>query len=703
MKDETGHQRFPVRCLSQINRCRRSFCISTTAILLLITSNCQGQAQSKSISESVLSLVVQTHHFTSGEMGKIAGTDISGVIAYLGADVSVLSSMSWLTVRSATLICFILALVMLAVAGWVMILRRRVRQQTTIIQNKLENEQLMEERYRRIFERNLTGLYIANEDGTIVDCNDACARILGFTSRQELLENHAQAELITSHLHDISLEAASNFNTEHHIRRHDGTPGWVLSSVRPVPQNGDGTTILEGALVDITHRKLADERIQFLAYYDSLTGLPNRSLLQDRLSKALAGARRHREKLAVLFLDIDRFKTINDSLGHSFGDLLLQQLAKRLQTCARDQDTVARVGGDEFLVVLGSVEEDSDAAIAAERIAREVNAPFNIQGQILNITCSLGISMFPEHGKDVETLIKNADAAMYSSKDRGRNTFRFFTEKMTAEAVERLKLDSSLRTALDEKQFFLVYQPEIDVSTGSISCWEALLRWQHPDLGLVPPDKFIRIAENNGLIVSIGEWVLRTACAQAKKWVEAGQIGVPVAVNVSAVQFRHEGFCDLVKKVLDDTGLAPQFLELELTESLLLSSEEVMFDVLGELKSMGVRLAIDDFGTGYSSLSYLRQFPVSKLKIDRSFIRDLALNGNDVSITAAIINLAKCLNLKVTAEGVENHAQLTFLRDHGCDEVQGFLFSKPLTTDQISVRLGGMAPSPEMFSFAIGD
>jgi EAL domain-containing protein (putative c-di-GMP-specific phosphodiesterase class I) len=248
-----------------------------------------------------------------------------------------------------------------------------------------------------------------------------------------------------------------------------------------------------------------------------------------------------------------------------------------------------------------------------------------------------------------------------------------------------------------------VYQPEIDVSTGAVSCWEALLRWQHPDLGLVPPDKFIRIAENNGLIVPIGEWVLRTACAQAKKWVESGQIGVPVAVNVSAVQFRHEGFCDLVRKALDDTGLAPQFLELELTESLLVSSEEVMFDVLGELKSMGVRLAIDDFGTGYSSLSYLRQFPVNKLKIDRSFIRDLALNGNDVSITAAIINLAKCLNLKVTAEGVENHAQLTFLRDHGCDEVQGFLFSRPLTTDQISIKLGGMAASPEMFSFAIGD
>jgi len=669
-------------------------------ILLSLFSANLGHAQSKGGNQTVLTSLTGICAVKADDNGNPSEFEI---VLRSPTDVAVLSSPPWLTARRTLLIFAVFALLTLAVAGWVLILRRRVRQQTNIIKHKLENEQMMEERYRRIFERNLTGLYIAHQDGTIVDCNDACARILGFANRQDLLDHHVQAELMTAHFHDVSLDPASNFNTEHHIRRHDGTPGWVLSSVRPVQQNGEGSTILEGALVDITHRKLADERIQFLAYYDSLTGLPNRSLLQDRLSKALAGARRHREKLAVLFLDIDGFKTINDSLGHSFGDLLLQQLAKRLQTCARDQDTVARLGGDEFLVVLGSVEEDSDAAIAAERIARAVNAPFNIQGQILNVTCSLGISLFPEHGKDVEALIKNADAAMYSSKDGGRNTFRFFTEKMTAEAVERLQLDSSLRTALEEQQFFLMYQPEVDVSSGSISCWEALIRWQHRDLGLVPPDKFIRIAENNGLIVSIGEWVLRTACAQAKRWVDAGQLCVPVAVNVSAVQFRHEGFCELVKKVLDDTGLAPQYLELELTESLLLSSEDVMFDVLGELKSMGVRLAIDDFGTGYSSLSYLKQFPVSKLKIDRSFIRDLALNGNDVSITAAIINMAKCLNLKVTAEGVENHAQLTFLRKHGCDEVQGFLFSRPLTTEQISVRLGEVSTSPLMFSMAAGD
>ncbi len=609
---------------------------------------------------------------------------------------------SWFTATRVILIVSILLALTLGITGWVLSLRRRVRQQIHVIKRNRENELALEERYRRIFERNLTGLYIAEQDGRIVDCNDACASIFGFSSRQELLDHHERAEMITRHFHDVAAgESNSNFGAEHHIHRFDGKPGWVLSMVRPVPQNGDGTTILEGAVVDITHRKLADERIEFLAYYDSLTGLPNRTLLQDRLSKALASARRHREKLAVLFLDVDGFKTINDSLGHSFGDLLLQQLATRIQSCAREQDTVCRLGGDEFLVVLGSVEEDLDAAVAAERIARAVNTPFDIQGQTLSVTCSIGISMFPDHGEDAETLIKSADAAMYSSKDGGRNTFRFFTEKLTAEALERLQLDGSLRAAVDDQQFFLVYQPEIDVDSGAISCWEALIRWQHPELGLVPPDKFIRVAENNGLIVPIGEWVLQTACSQWKRWVDSGMVDAPIAVNVSALQFRHEGFCGMVKRVLEDTDLAPEFLELELTESLLFSNEDVMFEILGELKSMGVRLAIDDFGTGYSSLSYLRQFPVSKLKIDRSFIRDLALNGNEVSITAAIINLAKCLKLKVTAEGVENEAQLSFLRKHGCDEVQGFFFSKPMTVAEVSNMSWRSYGMPAMLSKAV--
>jgi diguanylate cyclase (GGDEF)-like protein/PAS domain S-box-containing protein len=438
---------------------------------------------------------------------------------------------------------------------------------------------------------------------------------------------------------------------------------------------------------DITDRKVAEERVEFLAYYDALTGLPNRTLLQDRLAQALAGARRQKTKVALLFLDLDRFKIINDSLGHAAGDFLLQGVAERLKKWARDQDTVARVSGDEFLIVLTAVKDLPDAAVAAERLLDAITPEFVVQGHSFNISCSLGISIFPEHGTDVETLIKNADAAMYCAKDNGRNNFRFFTEDMNTQVVERLTLENSLRLALEKKELFLMYQPQMDLATGKITGLEALLRWQHPELGLVPPDKFIRIAENSGLIMPIGEWVLRTACSQARKWQDEGLPAVPVAVNVSAVQFRQEGFCGLVRRVLHEAGLAPQYLELELTESLLLSNADVMFSVFRELKAMGLRLAIDDFGTGYSSLNYLKQWPVSKLKIDRSFVRDVAVNADDAAITTAIISMAKSLGLKVIAEGVENEAQMSFLRTHQCNEIQGYYFSKPLSPDEVADKL----------------
>jgi len=442
---------------------------------------------------------------------------------------------------------------------------------------------------------------------------------------------------------------------------------------------------------DITQRKAAEKQVQFLAYYDALTGLPNRTLLQDRLTKALASARRRKDKVALLFLDLDGFKDINDSLGHSVGDLVLKEVAERLKKWAREQDTVARVGGDEFLVVLTAVKEVADAAVAAERLMDAIIAEFVVQGHSLGIRCSIGISIFAEHGRDGETLIKNADAAMYCAKESGRNNFRFFTKDMNAQAVERLTLENSLRLALGRGELFLVYQPQMDIATGRITGLEALLRWQHPELGLVPPDNFIRIAENSGLIMPIGEWVLRTACSQARKWQDEGLLAVPVAVNVSAVQFRQAGFCELIRRVLHETGLAPQYLELELTESLLLSNADVMFSVLQELKAMGLKLAIDDFGTGYSSLSYLKQFPVGKLKIDRSFIRDIAVNPDDAAITTAITSLAKSLNLKVIAEGVEDEAQMTFLRAHQCDEIQGYYFSKPLAVDKVADKLRGTA------------
>jgi diguanylate cyclase (GGDEF)-like protein/PAS domain S-box-containing protein len=473
--------------------------------------------------------------------------------------------------------------------------------------------------------------------------------------------------------------------------RPDGRRVWLRTSKLPLWDREGKVIGLLGTYEDITQRKVAEERVQYLAYYDALTGLPNRTLLQDRLSKALASARRRKDKVALLFLDFDRFKDINDSLGHSVGDLFLQEVAERLKKWAREQDTVARVGGDEFVIVLTAVKDGADAALAAERLIRAMSAEFVVQGRSLSISCSLGISVFPEHGRDCEALIKNADAAMYCAKGNGGHNFRFFTEDMNAQTVERLTLESSLRLALNKKQLFLVYQPQMDIATGKIVGLEALIRWQHPELGLVPPDKFIRIAENIGLIVPIGEWVLRTACSQARKWQDEGLPAVTVAVNVSAVQFRQEDFCELVRKILRETGLAPQYLELELTESLLLTNADVTLSVIQELKAIGVTLAIDDFGTGYSSFSYLRQFQVSKLKIDRSFIRDVTLNPDDAAITAAIISMAKSLNLRVIAEGVEDEAQMTFLRVNRCDEIQGYYFSKPLAVDNVADKLRGEA------------
>jgi len=454
---------------------------------------------------------------------------------------------------------------------------------------------------------------------------------------------------------------------------------------------------------DISERKLAAERVQFLAFYDALTGLPNRTLFQDRLTTALANARREKDKVALLFLDLDKFKDINDSLGHSVGDLLLKEVAKRLKTWGREQDTVARLGGDEFLITLTHVKDVPDVALAAERLIDAMTAGFIVQGHSLNVSCSIGISIFPGQGADGETLIKNADAAMYRAKTDGRNNFRFFTEDMNAEVMERVALEKSLRSALAREELFLMYQPQMDIANGRITGLEALLRWQHPGLGLVPPDRFIRIAENSGLIVPIGEWVVRTACRQARKWQDEGLPAVTVAVNVSAVQFRQADFCGLIKRVLHETGFAPQYLELELTEGLLLAEADVTLSVLKELKSMGVTLAIDDFGTGYSSFNYLRQFRVSKLKIDRIFIRDVAMNPDDAAITAAIISMAKSLNLKVIAEGVENEAQMSFLRAHQCDEIQGYYFSKPLAADKVADKLRGDTPKRQAKAQASGE
>ena len=554
----------------------------------------------------------------------------------------------------------------------------------------LANAQLQraEEKYRAIFEDAVVGIFQITPQGRPLSINRALADMHGYDSPEQLLAEvsdvGSQLFVEPSRMTEIQrMLAVSNVvrGAEVQIYRRDKTKKWALLNIRVVRDHEGNVLLQEGTVEDVSDRKAAEERVQFLAYYDALTGLPNRALLHDRLANALANARRRNEKVALLFLDLDRFKIINDSLGHSIGDLLLQEVAERLKKWARAQDTVARIGGDEFIILLSGIKEVPDAAIAAERIMEAMTAEFVVQGHSFNVSCSIGVSLYPAHGVDSEALIKNADAAMYCAKDSGRNNFRFFTEDMNAQVVERLTLENCLRLALEKQEFSLMYQPQIDLASGDIIGLEALLRWENSDLGAISPEKFIRVAENTGLILPIGEWALRTACTQARKWQDAGLPPMPIAVNVSAVQFRQEGFRDLISKVLLQTGLASQYLELELTESLLLSNADVMFSVLRELKQMGLKLAIDDFGTGYSSLSYLRQFPVSRLKIDRSFVRDVAVDADAAAIATAIISMAKGLNLRVIAEGVENDAQMAFLRAQRCDEIQGYYFSPPLTVD----------------------
>ncbi|HEY5176471.1 MAG TPA: EAL domain-containing protein [Terriglobales bacterium] len=567
-----------------------------------------------------------------------------------------------------------------------------------ITQRKQAEEALRqaEEKYRAIFEDAVVGIFQTTPKGRPLSINRALAQMHGYDSPEQLLAEvpNVVERLFVDPGRMKELKRALDKNgvvrgAEVELYRRDRTKKWVMVNLRAVYDAAGNIVLHEGTLEDISDRKVAEERIQFLAYYDAFTGLPNRTFLRDILAKALAGARRRKEKIALLFLDLDRFKIINDSLGHSFGDLLLQEVAGRLKRWAREQDTVARVGGDEFLIMVTAVKSAADVAAAAQRILHAMTAEFVIQDYRFSVSGSIGISIFPEHGIDGETLIKNADAAMYCAKDSGPNTFQFFTEDMNTQVVERLTLGNSLRQALDNGELSLVYQPQREMATGMIVGLEALLRWQHPELGLVSPDKFIRVAEASGLIIPIGDWVLRTACSQVRQWQDEGLLAVPVAVNVSALQFRQAGFPAVIKNMLGESGLDPQYLELELTESTLLSNADVMFPVLEELRAMGLKLAIDDFGTGYSSLSYLKQLPVSKLKIDRSFVRDVALNPDDAAITAAIISMAKALNLKVIAEGVENESQMSFLRAHHCDQIQGYYFSKPLTADQVAEKLAG--------------
>jgi diguanylate cyclase (GGDEF)-like protein len=430
-----------------------------------------------------------------------------------------------------------------------------------------------------------------------------------------------------------------------------------------------------------------EEQLHYLASYDVLTKSANRNLLQDRLAQAIALAGRQGRQVAVIFVDVDNFKYVNDSLGHKAGDILLKTVTERLGSCVRDVDTIARHGGDEFVLVLPDQSSEEQASQIIQRILTAIAQPIVIDGQELSITCSLGASFYPQDGADGETLLKNADAAMYRAKELGRNTFQFYGKDINSRVSERLGMENSLRRALERDELVLRYQPQINLGTGRIVGAEALIRWRHPKLGTIPPERFIPLAEETGLIDSIGDWVIRTACAQNKAWQDARLPKITVSVNLSARQFRQQGFAESVSGILRETGLASRYLGLELTEGLVMHNTAAGVLILEKLKTMGVNLSIDDFGTGYSSLSYLRRFPIDELKIDQSFVRDVMVDPNDATIAKAIIALALELNLKVTAEGVETHQHIAFLQQNRCEQAQGFYFSRPVPSHEFGALL----------------
>ncbi len=551
-----------------------------------------------------------------------------------------------------------------------------------------------ETRSRAVLDSVDEGIIAIGENGVIEIFNPAAERIFGYPGSEIVGRN-------------VSLLMPEPYRGQHdgYLKRYLETgESKILGVVREVTgvrKNGTGFPLeLTASEVwvearrlyiasarDVTARKEAEQHIMYLANHDALTGLPNRILLQDRIRQAIAQARRGNARGAVLFIDLDQFKTINDSLGHDVGDLLLKAVAERLVSGLRSEDTVARQGGDEFIVVLSSVTNAQDAGTVAQELLDAIAPPYQVKGNELHTSASIGIAIFPDDGEDGDTLLKNSDTAMYHAKEAGRTNYQFFTPEMNQLAAERQSLGTCLRHALERSELLLHFQPMVDMAGGKLVGLEVLLRWQHPEQGLIPPLKFIPLAEETGLIVPIGEWVLKSACLQLKAWQDQGYDLPLLAINLSARQFRQKTLAETIARILDETGVEARFVELEITESILMDNTDEAAETLRKLNDMGLEISIDDFGTGYSSLSYLKRFPIDKLKIDRSFVQDIATDPDDAAIVTAIIALAHSLQMKVIAEGVEEAAQLAFLSRQGCDQYQGYYFSKPLPAAEVVTKL----------------
>jgi diguanylate cyclase (GGDEF)-like protein/PAS domain S-box-containing protein len=548
--------------------------------------------------------------------------------------------------------------------------------------------------WQRALESSVNAITITDASQTnfpYVYVNPAFERITGYSAEEALGKNGRflqNQDIDQPELENIRRAVKEQRDGKALLRnyRKDGRLFWNELYISPVRNDAGQVTHYIGIQNDVTERKQYEEQLAYQSAHDTLTQLPNRNLAQDRLAQGIIFAQRAKRQLALLFIDLDNFKVINDSLGHNVGDQLLQIVAQRLSDCIRSGDTVARMGGDDFAVILTDVSQEEDISRVTHKILAAIAEPATVESHHLTVTCSIGVSLYPRDGEDAFTLLKNADAAMYRAKEQGRNSVQYYTAEINSRIFQRLMLENSLRTALERNEFALHYQPQVSLLSGQMIGMEALLRWHHAELGMISPANFIPLAEDTGLIIPIGAWVLHTACKQTKAWHDAGLPPVRVAVNISGRQFR-ENIPQLVEKALAESGLPPQYLELEITESVAMQHAESTEQTLGVLRDMGVRLSIDDFGTGYSSLSYLKRFPINKLKLDQSFVRDIISDPDDAAISMAIIALAHGLKLDVIAEGVETESQLSFLRSHGCDAIQGYYFSRPVAPEQMEQLL----------------
>lgn len=542
---------------------------------------------------------------------------------------------------------------------------------------------------------------ISDEEGILQYVNKKFCEISKF-SREELIGKDHPIVNASCHSRDFmakmwdTITSGKTWKGELRNRAKDGSFYWVDTTITPFLDGENKPYQYLAIHTDITKQKEIEEHVHHLVHYDTLTGLPNRTMFLDRLTQGLAQAKRHDQKMAILFLDLDRFKLTNESMGHHVGDRLLEIVADRLGQCLRKDDFLARMAGDEFGLLLTMISRDEDVILVSDRVLKTLNQPIQIEVQEIMIKGSIGISIYPSDGDDTETLLKNADLAMSHAKEKGKGQFNFYSPRLNNKLHQNLKIESALSHAIERSEFKLNYQPQICLRTGKIIGMEALIRWERPGVGLVSPAEFVPVAEETGLIVPIGEWVLRTACAQNKAWQLKGLPKISMAVNVSAVQFKKEDFIEIVARVLNETGLDPADLILEMTESMLMENTDMTIKQFNKLKKAGVTLSIDDFGTGYSSLGYLKRFPINSLKIDRSFVNDIAQDEDDAVITTAIISLAHNLRMDVVAEGIETEEQLIFLQENECDSGQGFLFSRPVPADAAEALLQKIRWSPSL-------